>query len=413
MRAPSYSETIGEFFSQASIEDPAPMYARLLATHPIARVGDTGVHFVANWALIDEALQREEDFSANLTGVLALGEDGLPTVLSLPRNGASRVIATADEPDHAVHRALVQSRLSLRRVEVAAEPVREWAGAAVERFVAAGGGDFVPLAEEIPARVVAWLLGLPIEDHQKHRRWAMMGGDILGGDTSSGVLERLAEESFEMATYLEAAFRAVQAAPSEDPAAPLLHALARGVAEGRIDEEEALGITTVLFGAGGESTAALVGSAVRHLAADSALASRLRAEPGLIPAFLEEVVRLDPPFKFHFRVVRRDTELGGVALREGDRLMLAWAAASRDPEEVEDPGTLRLDRSHPRHHMSFGRGAHFCVGAPLARLEARIVCEELLTRTSSIDFAPGQSPHHVPSIFVRRLASLPLAVVAS
>lgn len=413
MRAPLYSERIDELFTRDAIEDPQHLYARLRSAGPVARIGETGVHTVTNWALIDEALGREEDFSANLTGVLALGEDGLPTVVPLPRNGASRVIATADEPDHAVHRALVQSRLSLRRIEVAEAPVRGWAEAAVARLVGAGGGDFVPVAEEIPARVVAWLLGLAPEDHEKHRRWAMMGGDILGGDMSAQVLGRVATESFEMAEYLGAAFRAVLAEPSADPQAPLLHALARGVLDGRIDEEEALGITTVLFGAAGESTAALIGSAVRRLAADPVLAQRLRAQTDLLPAFLEEVVRLEPPFKFHFRVVRRPCELAGFELDEGDRLMLAWAAASRDPAEVEDPDSLRLDRTHPRHHMSFGRGAHFCVGAPLARLEARIVCEELLGRTREIAFADEQRVRHVPSIFVRRLAELPLAIVQS
>ena len=106
MRAPPYSDHADELFTTESIENPHPLFARLREEHPISRVGDTGVHLVATWDLIDEVLRREDDFSANLSGVLMRGEDGRLGTFPLP--GASRVIATADEPDHAIHRKLVQ-----------------------------------------------------------------------------------------------------------------------------------------------------------------------------------------------------------------------------------------------------------------------------------------------------------------
>jgi cytochrome P450 len=181
---------------------------------------------------------------------------------------------------------------------------------------------------------------------------------------------------------------------------------------GAIDTEYAIGIAIVMFGAGGESTAALIGSSMRLLAENPAVADACRSDAALIPRLIEEVVRLEPPFKFHYRAVRRACELGGYALEPGDRLMLLWASANRDPARFEAPDELRLDRRHPKDHISFGRGRHFCIGAPLARLEARVIFEELLAGTRRIALRADAPPEYTRSIFVRRLESLPVEVEA-
>jgi cytochrome P450 len=408
MRAPLCSSDPTELFSPAVIDDPHPFFARVRAEHPVSRVGESGVHLVASWALVDEALRRTEDFSANLSGVLVQGDDGLPAVFSL--GGPNQVIATADEPRHAVHRALAQPRLAQQRILALEPTLRAWAQEAIAPWVAAGGGDFMPVGETVPARAVAHLLGLPDGDVQRYRTWAMMGGDMLAGAIDSEQLIAFAQETARMVAYLREHLDAAREAPLPGPDAPLLHALARGVQAGRIEVDEALGIAVVMFGAGGESTSGLIGSAVRLLAEDAALADALRADPTRIPAFVEEAVRLEPPFKFHYRLVTRGCELGGAQLEAGDRLMLLWAAANRDPAVFDAPDRIRFDRRHPKLHMSFGRGLHFCIGATLARLEARIVVEELLARTQRVAIAPGASPVHAHSIFVRRLEHLPLSV---
>ena len=148
-----------EFLSRETIDDPFPLYADLRANQPVARIGPSGVHPVATWALIEEVLDREEDFSANLTGVLIRGDDGEATTFPLPPSGGSHVIATADEPDHRVHRSLVQPRMSPRRVEAMEALLRDWTGEAVATWSRAGGGDVIPIAETVPARAVAHLLG--------------------------------------------------------------------------------------------------------------------------------------------------------------------------------------------------------------------------------------------------------------
>ena len=398
--------------SRETIENPHPYFAKLRREAPISEVADSRVFLVATWPLIEEALEREADFSANLTGVLIEDEEKRPHAFDLPSTGATDVIATADEPAHAVHRALVQPRLSASVVASMERPIREWTSTALEPLCRQGGGEFMrPVAEWVPALAVARLLGLPKTDAPLLRPWAMMGGDMLAGTIDGEGMGRLATQVGAMVAYLREHLAAAPPAPERDaPNAPMLSTLARGVELGKVNTEEAIGIAVVMFGAGGESTAALIGNAARLLAETPDLADRLRREPDLIPRYVEEVVRLEPPFKGHYRAVRRACTLGGVSLGPGDRLFLLWASANRDESVISAPDDLDLERRYPKQHLGFGRGAHFCIGAPVARLETRIVLEELLARTNSISLRADDPPRYANSLFVRRQERLPLSL---
>ncbi len=410
MRAPLCSKDPTEVLDPRVIEDPHPFFARLRREHPISRVGDTGVHLIATWDLIDEVLHREADFSANITGTLIRDDHGHPAVFAFPVTTSSQVIAMADEPRHAVHRGISKPPLSAEQIAGLEDRIRAWALDALEPWLAAGGGEFVPIAELIPARAVAHVLGLPADDVMLFRKWAMMAGDMLAGGVSLSQMVAFGVETGQMAEYLGKHFEAAMHETQTGPEAPMLHALATGVQAGAINTEEAVGIAIVMFGAGGESTAALIASTMRLLASKPAVADELRRSPEQIPKFIEEVVRLEPPFKFHYRSVRQHCELGGMELEPGDRLMLLWASANRDEEVFEDPDSLRLDRRYPKRHMSFGRGAHFCIGATLARLEARVIFEEVISRTNHIALVADSPPTHTQSIFVRRLESIQVEV---
>jgi cytochrome P450 family 144 len=237
-----------------------------------------------------------------------------------------------------------------------------------------------------------------------------MGGEILAGDVSAGGLQKLAQETAVIVEYLGEHIRLALNEAGGPPEGSLLYGLALGVRNNEISLAEAMGIAIVMFGAGGESTSALIGSSVKLLAESPELADRLRQSPELIPRFVEEAVRLEPPFKFHYRAVRRECELDGYRLVPGDRLMLLWAAANRDPSIYADPNAVRLDRKYPKNHLSFGRGAHFCVGEQIARLEARIVIEEFLEIVGEFTLDPEDPPVYARSIFVRRLEKLPLSI---
>ena len=410
MRAPQYSSDLSEILSARVIENPDSFYARVLSECPVSRIGETGIHLVASWAKILEVLGREEDFSANLTGVLIRGAEGLPSTFDLPPTDGTKVIATADEPRHSVHRRLVKPGLSNEQIGSLEPKIRRWTREALSSWLLAGTGDFVPTAEILPAKVVGHLLGLPEGDAEQHRAWAMMGGEILAGDVSGPGLQNLARETAGMAEYLKEHIRLALSGGGGPPEGSLLWSLALGVREGDVSLSEATGIAIVMFGAGGESTSALIGSSVKLLAESAPLARRLRESPELIPRFVEEAVRLEPPFKFHYRAVRRECELDGYALAPGDRLMLLWAAANRDASIYAGPNEIQLDRKYPKHHLSFGRGAHFCVGEQIARLEGRIMIEELLRCPGEFALDSADPPVYARSIFVRRLERLPIAV---
>ena len=169
--------------------------------------------------------------------------------------------------------------------------------------------------------------------------------------------------------------------------------------DGVFGDFEAIGILHTLLSAGGESTTSLLGNAVRILAEHPDLQEHLRQNPEQIPAFVEEALRLEPPFRYHMRSVPKDTTLGGVDIPAGATVLLLWGAANRDAAEFERPDEIDLHRQVPRRHVAFGRGIHHCVGAPLARIEARNVLTVLLERTTQHHPRPrarapvGQQPH--------------------
>jgi cytochrome P450 len=185
------------------------------------------------------------------------------------------------------------------------------------------------------------------------------------------------------------------------------------VAAGDLDFGAGLVIMHTLLSAGGESTTSLLGNAIHMLALNPELQARLRDEPELVLPFIEEALRLESPFRYHLRHATRTTEVQGVPIAAGSTVVLFWGAANRDPAEYDRPDDVVLDRPVPKHHLAFGRGIRFCVGAPLARLEAQIVLTQLLARIEHFALDPDHTPARVNSLMVRRFSTLPLVAKAS
>lgn len=402
-----------EFFSARSIENPAALYAQMRSIAPVCQIGEMRAFFVGTHAAVEEAVKRHEDFSANLNAMLVCGDDEKPYVLDLKALGATNnVIATADEPDHAAQRKLMLPPLKQSRIAELEPELRSFARERVAAFVKNGSGDICPaLSESLPAYVVMKLLGLEGDTAlEAIRRWAMMGGDFLAGRLNSEQMNNVFVESAALMEYLAIHFDALQASAPGQRGESLTAKLVDGVEEQLITREQAIGILIILFGAAGESTASLLGSAIRLLVEDSALQETLRSNPALIANFIEEVVRLETPFKFHYRFVNHDTQLCGTPLKAGDVLLLGWASANRDSAVWDDADMLKLDRARPERHFGFGYGIHFCIGAPLARLEVRVALEELLAGTKHIKLDPSQPYAFAHSVFVRRMLHMHLRV---
>jgi cytochrome P450 len=192
----------------------------------------------------------------------------------------------------------------------------------------------------------------------------------------------------------------------------ILGVVAAAVGAGDLEFSAGLVIMGTLLSAGGESTTGLLGNAIHMLALQPELQDRLRDDPRLVLPFIEEALRLESPFRYHLRHATRTTELHGVPVAAGSTVLLLWGAANRDPAEYERPDDVVLDRPSPKHHVAFGRGIHFCVGAPLARLEAEIVVTQLLAGTERFALDPDRPPTRVDSLMVRRFETLPLMVTA-
>jgi cytochrome P450 len=360
--------------------------------------------------MVAEATGRVDDFSNHFRHMLFSHEDGTLGVLETGARGPD-VFAGADPPDHTAHRKIFFSELVQRKID-ALEP---YVGALVDELLDSllTGDDCdaaVGLAHPLPVRVVTErVIGFRDPHIDEIRRWVFEGSRLMGGLLTLEEMASLGERVVGLAAWTTEQLDEATASSTEGD---VLSAAAAGARSGRLTREEAAFTLMVLVGAGAETTTSLIGSAIGLLAERPLLQQRLRAEPDLVAGFVEEVLRFESPFRFHPRTAARPVELGGVEIGQGALVMLLWSSANRDDRAFEDPNEIRLDRRNAHLHFGFGRGIHHCVGAPLARLEGRIVLTKLLERTRSFGLDPARLPTWATSIWVRRHEHLPLVVDA-
>jgi cytochrome P450 family 144 len=393
-------------FDDRHIQDPYPLYERMHAAGPVHRIGDTDFYAVTGWDTVHEAVTRCEDFSSNLTATMMRDADGVVGMFPIGElGGPTQALATADDPAHAVHRKALIPQLAAKRIRAIEPFVAETSTHIWEARVHGGHIEWMgAMANRLPMMIVGRIIGVPDQDIDKLIRWGYGATQFVEGLVTQEQLAAAGVAVMELSGYITEQFHRAAASPQDN----LLGDLAAACATGELGEFTALAMMITLFSAGGESTASLIGSAAWILATHPAIQHQVRERPELFGAFLEEVLRYEPPFRGHYRHVVHDTELGGVALHAGSRLLLMWGAANRDPSHFEDPDQFRLDRAGGRSHLTFGKGAHFCVGAALARLEATVVLRQLLERTTLVQAA--ETGRWLPSLLVRRLDHLELTL---
>jgi cytochrome P450 len=388
-------------FAPETVEDPYPFYAALRREAPVYRVPRADYFAVSRYEDC-RAAALDPRISSNLIAAV-FGENTQPASDETPR--PVDVLAIADEPAHARQRKLANKAFSLRRVQALEPAVRDLCAELLAPLRRAGGGDFVAaMADELPVQLVCMLVGFPRADRAQLQRWAMDGSALLAELNAPEELARLGKSVLELNRYLAARFAEAQQAPGDDVLGDLVRATREDVEF--LTRDEVVAILLQLLAAGSESTNALLGSAVWLLCAHPDVQRRLRAEPAAIPAFVEEVARLESPFQGHFRVAREDVLLAGEKIPAGARLKLLWASANRDERQFSEPAALRIDRPELKTHMAFGFGIHHCIGAALARLEVRVALETLLSSSRAVRLAPGEQVRHVPSLMMRRIGRL-------
>jgi len=395
-----------EFFADEVVQDPYPLYARLREDGGVHRVGDSGFYLVATWAAVSEAANRPEDFSSNLTGPITYSsERGVAPLMMDGLGGPTHILATADDPSHAVHRKLMLGQFTAKHVRELEPHIMATFENLWERKASAHTVEWMDaVANRLPMMIVARLIGVPDADSDQLARWGYASTQLLDGLLSEDSVSASMKSLGELNAYIVEHLNRAQSAPSDD----LISVLATACTEGHLDRFTAQMILISLFSAGGESTASLLGTAVTILATQPELQRVLRDDPQLMPTFIEETLRLEPPFRAHHRHVLHDTELAGCVLPKDSRILLLWGAANRDPAQFDAPDELHLDRPKTKGHMTFGKGLHFCLGAPLARLEASTVLGLLVDRTDWFE-AADVGPW-LPSVLARRREHLHLTL---
>ena len=399
-----------EFFGEAAIQDPYPLYARLRGEGGVHRLGDSPFYLASSRAAITDVVNRPAVFSSNLTATMTFTpEAGMGAFPMEGVGGRTHILVTADDPVHAVHRKLMLGHFTAKRVQ-ALQP--EITRVFEDLWTRAEGGTLEwmdAVANRLPMIVVARLIGVPEADADQLAHWGYASTQLLDGLMSAGDLAASMAAIGELDAYLTTRLRlAGNTIRGADSGQDLMGVLAAACAAGDLDDFTARLILVSLFSAGGESTASLMGTAVAILATDPPLQRLVRERRDLLGAFIEETLRLEPPFRAHYRHVLADAEVAGEAVPRDSRVLLLWGSANRDSAHVEDPDDFRLDRPVSKAHMSFGRGIHFCLGAPLARLETATVLTMLMDRTEWFDAA--EVGPWLPSVLARRREFLRLTL---
>lgn len=305
-----------------------------------------------------------------------------------------RTLVHMDPPDHTAHRDLVKDAFMPQNIATLETSIREMARRHVDRM--AGLGTICDFAGEIamnyPLEVVCTLIGLPKEDHAimlRLTQWFLSYADPDLCRPGSVLTDP--EEQIKTWQIVYDEFKAYYSSVIKDRQACPRHDLASVISNGKVngcpmDERSMISYFVIASTAGHDTTAATIANSMWTLATKPDILARLRAEPSLIPNFVEESIRWTSPAMCFIRSAAEDYELSGRQIKKGDLLYISYLSANRDEEMFDDPYEFKLDRT-PNRHIGFGYGAHICVGQHLARLEMRMLWEELIPRLESVEMA--------------------------
>ncbi|MEE1828932.1 cytochrome P450 [Streptomyces sp. BE20] len=391
-------------WSAEFVAHPYDAYADLREQAPVTYYEPTGQWLVSRYEDVS-ALLRDRRLGRTYTHRFSHEEFGRPLpdpahepFHTLNDNG----LLDLEAPDHTRIRRLVSKAFTPRMVEGLRPTVRRLAGELVDGLLAAGGGDLIgAVAEPLPVAVIAEMLGVPEADRHLLRPWS---ADITGMfelNPTEEAARRAVTASVEFSDYLRALIRERRAAPGTDLISALIHAQEGSDA---LSEQEMISTCVLLLNAGHEATVNTTGNGWWALFRNPGELARLRADvDGLLPTAVEELMRWDTPLQMFERWVLEDVEVRGVTVPRGSEVALLFGSANRDPERFTDPDRLDLGRAD-NPHITFGAGIHFCLGAPLARLELTESYGELLRRAPGLRLV--REPEWRPGYVIRGLKEL-------
>lgn len=384
--------------------DPYPFYARLRAEAPVRWDPFMHTWVVSRYAEVLTVLQT---FKADRTPSPAqLDAIGLPTMRPIAEL-MSRQMLFLDAPTHTGLRKLCSTALTPTRVGGLTDTIQQIADELIDALDGSGDMDVIAdFAEPFPAIVTARLLGVPSEDHRQLKAWSADFAELLGNfqhnpDRQSRMLSSVTE----MVAYFRAAIERLGRVPVEGLILSLMNAEVDGEC---LSEDDIIANTIVTMVGGQETTTNLIGNGLLTLLLQPDQMSQLREEPALMKTAVEELLRFESPSQHTARIAPADVTLGGVTIPKGVAVMAIMASANRDEAQFSDPDRINLARAENRH-LAFGWAAHFCFGAPLARLEGQIAFSTLLRRLPSIVLASDRFEWRA-NLGLRGLKALPVHV---
>ncbi|MFD7065868.1 cytochrome P450 [Streptomyces sp. NPDC059913] len=390
-------------WSPAFVADPYPAYAALRATGRVHRFEPTDQWLVPHYADVS-ALLRDRRLGRTYLHRFTHEEFGRtpPPAAHEPfhtLNGQG--LLDLEAPDHTRIRRLVSKAFTPRTVEGLVPTVRRLAAELVDSLVEAGGGDLLTaVAEPLPVAVIAEMLGIPESDRGLLRPWSAAIVGMFELNPSEETADAAVRASLEFSAYL----RELIARRRENPGTDLISALIAAHDEGeRLTEQEMVSTCVLLLNAGHEATVNTTVNGWWTLFRHPEQLAALRADHGLLPTAIEELMRYDTPLQMFERWVLDDIEIDGTIVPRGSEVALLFGSANRDPARFAEPDTLDLAR-RDNPHITFGAGIHFCLGAPLARVELAASFGELLRRAPALRLAA--EPEWNPGYVIRGLKEL-------
>ncbi|GAA2327782.1 cytochrome P450 [Dactylosporangium salmoneum] len=390
-------------WSEAFVAAPYPAYARLREESPVLWFEPSRQYLVSRHEDVN-ALLRDRRLGRSYLHVATHEEMGRTAppeyqepFWTLNNNG----MLDREPPDHTRLRRLVSQAFTPRRVEALRPVVERLANELVDAFVAEGGGDLISqVAEPLPVTVIAELLGVPEADRHLLRPWSAAICGMYELKPSRETAEAAVRASEEFTQYL----RALARRRREDPRDDLVSALA--AVEG-LSEDELIGTCVLLLNAGHEATVNVTGNGWRALLQNPDQLALVRADPDLLGTAIEELMRFDTPLQMFERWVLEDIEVRGVPIPRGSEVALLFGSANHDPAAFADPERLDVTR-RDNPHISFGAGIHYCLGAPLARIELAASFGALLAKAPNLRLA--REPEYKPNYVIRGLQGLEVSV---
>lgn len=384
--------------------NPFPVYAAARRDEPLAVLPGFNLWSATRYEDCLAILKNPEVFSSNGQ---AYGPELFSRSGGLPIEEQTPSMLVQDPPNHTRLRGLVNKAFTPRMVAQLEPRIRQVATELLDRVAETGRIDIIDdIATPLPVIMIAEILGVPPEDRADFKRWsdalvAALGGGLLTPQIST---EAIAARD-EFIAYFNRIFELRRREPREDLVSNLLKLEAEG---DHLTADEVLSMCILLLVAGNETTTNLIGNAMLALTEFPEQRERLLANPSLVPSAIEEVLRFYPPVQATVRFPKRDVELRGQTIGARQPVVVWLASANRDEAVFPDPDTFDVARENNRH-LSFGLGIHFCLGAPLARLEAKVALEELLRRMPSFRRADGAPLPRINSFIFYGVRGLPLA----